>query len=178
MKKLKERSGVYGKGIMFSSGVSTLTAFSRRPRFISNHWGELLMWWLSVESIHCLSKTVDESSVIQRMCNGVHVHVFKEPPCLHSCFFGWNCTGDVSRFVYYPVIGFLSVFGLCELAFIKKQKANRWCIKFYWCITGSLNWFNKQIKPQLWFTSYVLSLICSCIDSAVSWRCLTIVQPR
>jgi len=60
----------------------------------------------------------------------------------------------------------------------KKAKANRWCIKFYWCITGSLNWFNKQIKTQLWYTSYVLSLICSCIDSAVSWRCLTIVQPR
>jgi hypothetical protein len=60
----------------------------------------------------------------------------------------------------------------------KSSKANRWCIKFYWCITGSLNWFNKQIKPQLWSTSYVLSLSCSCIDSAVSWRCLTIVQLR
>uniref|UniRef100_A0A2K1R8K3 Uncharacterized protein n=1 Tax=Populus trichocarpa TaxID=3694 RepID=A0A2K1R8K3_POPTR len=32
--------------------------------------------------------------------------------------------------------------------------------------------------PQLWFTSYVLPLTCSCIDSAVSWRCLMIVQLR
>ena len=54
-------------------------------------------WW-----ILCYSKNV----------HGVHVHVFKEPPCLHLCFFGWNCTGDVSRFV----------FGLCELAFKKKQQ--------------------------------------------------------
>ncbi|KAJ6995996.1 hypothetical protein NC653_012776 [Populus alba x Populus x berolinensis] len=80
MKKLKERSGVYGKGIMFSSGVSTLTAFSRRPRFISNHCGELMMWWLSVESIHCLSKTVDESSVIQRMCMVSMFMCSKSPP--------------------------------------------------------------------------------------------------
>uniref|UniRef100_A0A3N7FES8 Uncharacterized protein n=1 Tax=Populus trichocarpa TaxID=3694 RepID=A0A3N7FES8_POPTR len=80
MKKLKERSGVYGKGIMFSSGVSTLTSFSRRPRFISNHCGELLMWWLSVESIHCLSKTVDESSVIQRMSMVSMLMCSKSPP--------------------------------------------------------------------------------------------------
>jgi hypothetical protein len=38
------------------------------------------MWWLSVESIHCLSKTVDESSVIQRMCMVSMFMCSKSPP--------------------------------------------------------------------------------------------------
>ncbi|KAJ6928766.1 disease resistance-like protein DSC1 [Populus alba x Populus x berolinensis] len=108
---LKERSGVYGKGIMFSSGVSTLTAFSRRPRFISNHCGELLMWWLSVESIHCLSKTVDESSVIQRMCMVSMFMCSKSPPAFtyaSSAGFVWYiCSSGMSKFHVFVLLGIL-----------------------------------------------------------------------